>query len=166
MGVVMLLPRKDLGRNFPKSLPRHTSADDVGLLCAENTESFLVYSPFHLLCLGARDVLRRRGTRDRFALRWYFLIMAAICANVTHANFRNTPSLGKKLRGAPKLLNWKCLVGGFKGILELRNRSLQYSKPSLTQSPLYCDYCDTKFDYHLPLMMVKRIQKTGCCRCV
>jgi hypothetical protein len=59
---LMLLPRKDFGRNFP----RHTSADDEGLLCAENTESSLVYSNFHLLCLGARDVLRRGGTRDRF----------------------------------------------------------------------------------------------------
>lgn len=76
-GIVICRPGKDFDRNF---LPRHTNADYASLLCAETTESFLTYSPIHLLCLAQGMCSGQwRGGRDRFdptggvffVLTWY-----------------------------------------------------------------------------------------------
>jgi len=56
----------------------------------------------------------------------------------------------------PKLLNWKQLLGGFKSLSQLHNPRCRLTIETwVNQSPLHYDHTNAKFDYPLPLLVVK-----------
>jgi hypothetical protein len=86
---------------------------------------------------------------------WEFVVI-----NVTHAKFRHTPSLHKRPESALNFLTGSTFKAASKAFYNyVTDNSFQYLKPSLAESSLYCDYCDTKFDYHSLSLMVERVQK-------
>ena len=101
-------------------------------------------------CMSARDEPERQA--------WEF--------KVTHAKFRHTPSLDtrqvytKRPESALNFLTGSTFQAASKAFYNyITDNSFQHLKPSLAESSLYCDYCDTKFDYHLLSLMVERVQK-------
>ena len=73
---------------------------------------------------------------------------------------RHTPSLHKRPESALNFLTGSTFQAASKAFYNyVTNNSFQHLKPSLAESSLYCDYCDTKFDYHLLSLMVERVQK-------
>jgi hypothetical protein len=70
----------------------------------------------------------------------------------------NTPPTQHNPRRVPKLLNWKQLPGGFKSLSQLYNpRCCLIIEAWVNKSSLHCDHTNAKFDYHLPLLVVKPV---------